>query len=52
MFKCEKCKRQSEPKEKAHKLVVQKRGKAYPNGSVGWEIVKEIIVCGSCVESN
>ena len=48
MFICQKCGRVTKPHEKAASLVVKKRPKKYPNGGVGWEIVKEIKVCGDC----
>ena len=48
MFLCEKCNRQTQPGEKMHKEVIKTRPRYYPNGSVGWEIVKEINVCSEC----
>lgn len=47
MFKCEQCKKVSQPCEKAHKKVVQTR--TTPN--FGTEIVKELTVCAGCKAS-
>lgn len=30
------------------KIIVEKRDKTYPNGSIGWETVKEKVLCSSC----
>jgi len=51
MFKCDECKRVSEPREKQHKIVTQRRNVKYANGSdcsVGWEIVRESKLCEDC----
>jgi len=48
MFKCEQCGRQSKSGEKQYTKIIQKRKRHYDNGSEGWEIVKEIKVCGEC----
>ena len=53
MFKCEKCKCITNPREKENKVVVNKRVKTYTNDgktSEGWEIEKEIKVCEKCNE--
>lgn len=52
MFQCKKCKRITEPRENSNKIVVEKREKEYKNQdkiTYGWEIVKEITVCNSCI---
>lgn len=59
MFRCEKCKRVTSPREKLHKITVLTRLKTYQNVYVfrgktrlfettGEEIVKEISVCERC----
>jgi len=50
MFICEQCGRQTEPREKMHKLIVEKREKVYPDGSTGWEIARELSICHNCAE--
>lgn len=55
MFKCEKCKKVSKSKEKAYKKVIQTRPKEYTNDNgvvigKGYEAVKEITVCQTCME--
>lgn len=53
-YRCQQCKRTVAPGLKANKVVVEKRPKRYthPNGpdSLGWEIVKEIVVCPECYQ--
>lgn len=52
MFVCGMCKKVTEPKEKATKLVTQTRPKTYHNSGItshGVEIVEEILVCPRCV---
>lgn len=58
MYKCERCNRISNPREKANKIVVEKRQKKYEfknnlgeiiKTTFGWEIVKEITVCNNCI---
>ena len=44
-YRCEKCGRVTPAGEKQYKIITEGRGKIYPNGSIGWEIVKEIGVC-------
>lgn len=52
MFVCEKCKKQTEHKEKQFKIVVQIRQVVYPDcGTAGWEIVKELKVCKECADA-
>lgn len=67
MYRCEGCKRVTEPGGKQNRVVIEKREKIYSfidsveasfgkkiyssndkNISKGWEIVKEIVVCGKC----
>lgn len=48
MFRCQQCGGQTAPHEKQTKKVLAKRPKTYKNGGVGWEIKKEISVCGKC----
>lgn len=48
MFKCEKCDRQTESKEKMSKIPVKTREKTYPGGYTGHETVKEISICKEC----
>ena len=51
MFRCDKCKKVTEPREPRTLRVTQKRQKTYENAtkvSHGWEIVKEEAVCRSC----
>lgn len=48
MFKCQSCNKISTPGEKQHKKTVETRQREYAGGSTGTEIVKEIVVCGSC----
>ena len=50
MFVCQKCGRVTGAKEKVGHLVVEKRSRTYPGGSEGWEIKREIVVCGSCLQ--
>ena len=59
-FICEECGRVQPARSKPEKKIVEKRSKSYPrrergdtvidSGGTGWEIVKEITVCGSCIE--
>jgi len=54
MFRCEKCKRVSEPKEKCYRVVRKRRPKIYTNGekiSFGWEIEKEAVLCKKCAKN-
>ena len=60
MFKCQKCNKNTEPREKQHKIPVlyrdkvyqhehmKKNGKTYITTSYGKEIIKEIDVCEEC----
>ena len=48
MFICEKCGRQTEPHQKQHRIITEKRPKIYEGGSEGWEIVKELRACAFC----
>lgn len=49
MFKCEKCKKTSQPGEPSRRMVVETRQKSYPTGgAIGWEIVRELVVCDPC----
>jgi len=48
MYKCQKCGRQSKPKEKQYTKVVETREKYYKEGTTGWEIVRELKVCEGC----
>jgi len=57
MFRCEKCKKVSQIREKINNIVTEKRDKIYriDNGKdvievQGWEIVKEINVCRECYD--
>ena len=62
MFKCEKCNKITEPREKQNKIpilfrdkvyqyeITKPNGKTYFNTSYGKEIVKEINVCEECYE--
>lgn len=54
MFRCGKCGRQTEPREGAQHLIVEKREKEYQlaEGEIsrGWEIVKEILICKPCAQ--
>jgi hypothetical protein len=52
MYRCEECKRVTNPGEKQNRVVVEKREKIYSSNdnctSKGFEIVKEKVVCGIC----
>ena len=48
VFRCQQCGEQSAPHEKQSKKILSKRPKVYKNGGIGWEIKKEISVCGKC----
>lgn len=48
MYRCESCGKISKPNEKCFKKIIKKRKRVYDNGSVGWEIEKEINVCINC----
>jgi len=49
MYKCDKCGKISEPKEKCNVVPVQFRKKFYPkDGTTGTEIVKEQKLCNEC----
>ena len=53
MFRCQKCKKVSKPREKAEKEVVEIREREYKNEigemiGVGTEIVKELWICAAC----
>lgn len=51
MFHCDACKELSKKHEPMHKLVLKKRDKKYVNAGIvtaGWEIVRELSVCGEC----
>ena len=51
MFICEICRTTSAPGDKMHKIVVDKRFKAYTDGKVtgyGEETVKEKSACAKC----
>ena len=50
MMRCQQCKKVTAPREKTARKVIKTRKKVYPNGSEGWEIVKEIQVCKECKE--
>ena len=53
MFRCDRCKRITEPGEKQTKKVVKTRNKTYFNGkkeTTGKEIVKEINLCEKCAK--
>lgn len=58
MYKCDKCGRVSEPKEKCNIVPVELRTKHYPvsssqvklEGATGQEIVKERKLCGDCTK--
>lgn len=43
MYRCEKCKEQSKPKETQFRLVTKKR-----KLEKGWEIVEEKKICSKC----
>lgn len=62
MYICDKCKSNSKPREAQCHLVVQTRKKSYQNKyktkkgyrtktSEGWEIVKELNLCGDCYDA-
>jgi len=49
MYKCDKCGKNSEPKEKCNIVPIKFRKKAYPkHNTVGQEIVEEQKLCGEC----
>jgi len=48
MYKCEQCKKISEPGEGSFKKTVETRSVIYPSGSFGTEIVRELTVCQPC----
>lgn len=52
MFRCQECRCVSKPKETSYKKIIEVRDKEYfnKNGktSYGFEIVKELQVCGTC----
>jgi len=51
MFKCGRCGKTTESREKENRVVVAKRDTTYSNdgkNSSGWEIKKEISVCDRC----
>lgn len=48
MFQCEQCHKNSKPREKQTRLVVETRIKYYDDGARGSEIVREIKVCAAC----
>ncbi len=52
MFKCKACGKQSNSGEKQYSKIVETRKKYYEGGGFGWEIVKEIKVCESCMENS
>ena len=48
MYKCDKCGKLSEPKERCNITPCEIRTKHYPNGTTGTEIVKERKLCIDC----
>lgn len=48
-FRCHRCGQTVKPGISAHKVVIEKRDKAY-SGRHGWEIAKELLVCPPCYE--
>jgi len=50
MYKCEKCGKISQTKEKCNIVPVETRTKVYDNGTTGTETVKEQKLCGGCDE--
>lgn len=50
MFTCQKCGRTVGPRVPMNKLVVKKRKKTYPEGTTGYETVKELSVCKECMD--
>ena len=55
MFKCQRCRRITEPGEKSTLIVTETREKVYPPrkgdpGGSGFETVSEIQVCESCAK--
>jgi len=50
MFICGNCHKQTQPGKKQYKIPISKRVKYYGCGSIGWEIVKEALVCKECFE--
>lgn len=51
MFKCNFCHRNIGPRISPIPIVTQRRRRTYPNGSIGWEIVKELNACQDCADS-
>lgn len=49
MFICASCKKSSEPREPQTKVVIEKRAIIYDNGGRGFETVREIAICHTCV---
>ena len=52
MFKCGICGGMSEKKEKAAHVVMEKRKKVYPSGSIGWEIQREVLAHAKCEKNH
>ena len=50
MFHCYYCETSSDPHEKPQTVIVCTRCKVYPDGSIGWEIAKEVQACPRCVK--
>lgn len=50
MYKCDKCGKNSEPKEKCNIIPVKYRPKHYKEGTTGQEIVKEQKLCSECMK--
>ena len=49
MYRCEQCKKLSEPGEGSFKKVVKTRQVKYPEGTIGTETVQELTVCQPCM---
>lgn len=47
-FRCGACGLKQPAGVKPHRVVTQKRKRTYPDGSEGWEIVKEKNLCDTC----
>lgn len=51
MYKCDKCGKNSEPKEKCNIVPVKFRRKVYSkHDTIGQEIVKEQKLCSNCIK--
>ena len=52
MYRCDNCDAQVQARQPQIKIVTDenKRPRTYPNGSVGWEIIRELNVCPKCAK--